>query len=171
MLVSTDVTAQFHPPTVNMQQLPKLRSASALDKVLELQINLRAVSLNCQPLTEMLLNQLSTAIFFPRTKKSFPFYNIYCIFNSRLMISLPRNAYASENKPALPFLLENLSWAGRSAQNGTLSWLRHQGEPFTWSSAQAQGLWAVLLLLSPNPPLWGATWISAGEVREAHPSN
>lgn len=84
MLVSTDVTAQFHPPTVNMQQLPKLRSASALDKVLELKINLRAVSLNCQPLTEMLLNQLSTAIFFPRTKKSFPFYNIYCIFNSRL---------------------------------------------------------------------------------------
>lgn len=65
MLASTDATSQFHPPTLNMQQLPKLLSTSVLKK----KINSLAKnkSQNCQPhlsATNMLFKASSTAIFF-----------------------------------------------------------------------------------------------------------
>lgn len=151
MPVSTDAIAQFHPPTVNMQQLPKLHSASGLNKVLELKINHRAVSLNCQPLRCCSSN----------CPQPFSSLEQRRVFLSKILtIYLTQDLWPCFHKIRTPqkisqcFLLSkrSLSWAGQCSKwHAVLT--AAPGRALHVELSPGWRSLTVLLLLSPHPPL------------------
>lgn len=72
MLVSTDATSQFHPPTLNMQQMPKLHSLKYF--CLKQNSLAKNKSQSCQPqlsATKMLFKQLSKPFSSLKQKRVF----------------------------------------------------------------------------------------------------